>query len=79
MEKKPLKSRRLRQVLHSLGFSCIGAAIFLQILVFMDILRQGYFMAVERNMIILSIEIVLTFFGLIYFFYIYRWFLRSVK
>jgi len=78
MEKKTLKNRRLRQIIHSLGFSCIGGAIFLQILVFMGILRKGYFMAVENNIFILTVEVILTFFGLVYFFYIYRWFLKSL-
>jgi hypothetical protein len=36
-------------------------------------------LAIERNTTILTIEIILTFFGLIYFFYIYGWFLRSIK
>ena len=79
MEKKALKNRRLRQIIHSLGFSCIGGAIFLQVLVFMDILRKGYFMAAENNLLILTVEVILTFFGLIYFFYIYRWFLKSLR
>jgi len=76
MEKKPRISRHLRRIIHSLGFSCIGAAIFLQVLVFVDIFRQGYFMAVETNMAILTVELILTIFAVIYFFYIYRWFLR---
>jgi len=64
---------------HSLGLSCLGGAIFLQILVFMDILQHGYFIAVENNPTILIFEIVLTAFALIYFIYIYQRFIRSIK
>jgi len=71
--------RRIRVLLHSLGLSCLGGAIFLQILVFTDILQHGYFMAVENNPAILIFEIVLTFFALIYFIYMYQRFIRSVK
>jgi hypothetical protein len=71
--------RRIRVLLHSFGFSCLGGAIFLQILVFTDILQHGYFMAIENNPAILIFEIVLTAFALIYFIYIYQHFIRSVK
>jgi hypothetical protein len=70
---------RIRVLIHSLGFSCIGGAIFLQILVFADIFQNGYFMAVEQNPAILLFEIVLTAFALIYFIYIYQRFIRSVR
>jgi hypothetical protein len=72
-------SRRILILIHSLGLSCLGGAIFLQILVFMDILQHGYFMAVENNPAILTFEIALTFFALIYFIYIYQRFIRSIK
>jgi len=71
--------RRIRMFFHSLGLSCLGGAIFLQILVFMDILQHGYFIAVENNPTILIFEIVLTAFALIYFIYIYQRFIRSIK
>jgi hypothetical protein len=71
--------RRMHTLLHSLGLSCLGGAIFLQILVFTDILQQGYFMAVENNPTILTFEVILTFFALIYFIYIYQLFIRSIK
>ncbi|NWG11735.1 hypothetical protein HXY33_08350 [Candidatus Bathyarchaeota archaeon] len=70
---------RIRVLIHSLGLSCIGGAIFLQILVFADIFQNGYFMAVEQNPTILTFEIVLTAFALIYFIYIYQRFIRSVR
>jgi len=71
--------RRISILIHSLGLSCLGGAIFLQILVFMDILQHGYFMAVENNPAILTFEIILTFFALIYFIYMYQRFIRSIK
>ena len=75
----PSFSRRLRLFLHSLGLSCLGGAIFLQVLVFADIVQHGYFMAVEQNSAILSFEVVLTGFAAVYFVYIYQRLLRSVK
>ena len=70
-------SRRLRWLIDILGFSCIGAAIFLQILIFVNIALQSYFYAIEPNPIILSIEVILTIFAFIYFVRIYKWFLDS--
>jgi hypothetical protein len=64
--------RRARILFHSLGLSCIGGAIFLQILVFSDILQHGYFKAAETNPVILTFEIALTAFACIYFLYVYR-------
>ena len=75
----PAFSRRVRVVFHSLGLSCLGGAIFLQSLVFADILQHGYFMAVEQNPAILTFEIMLTAFALIYFIYIYQRLIRSVR
>jgi hypothetical protein len=71
--------RRIRALFHTLGLSCLGGAIFLQVLVFTDILQHGYFMAVENNPAILIFEILLTVFALIYFIYIYQRFIRSIK
>jgi hypothetical protein len=62
-----------------MGLSCIGGAIFLQVLVFTDILQHGYFMAIENNLAILTFEIGLTAFALIYFGYMYLRFIRSLK
>jgi hypothetical protein len=69
----------MRTLFHILGLSCLGGAIFLQILVFTDILQHGYFTAVERNPTILTFEIVLTAFALIYFLYMYQRFIRSIR
>jgi hypothetical protein len=71
--------RRMRVLFHTLGLSCLGGAIFLQVLVFTDILQHGYFMAVENNPAILIFEIFLTVFTLIYFIYMYQRFIRSIK
>jgi hypothetical protein len=72
-------SRRLQILIHTVGLSCLGGAIFLQILVFTDILQHGYFMAVENNPAVLGFEIALTLFALIYFLYMYQRFIRSIK
>ena len=64
---------------HTLGLSCLGGAIFLQSLVFAGITQQGYFTAVEQNSAILSFEVVLTVFAIIYFVYIYQRLIRSVR
>jgi hypothetical protein len=79
MKANPTLDRRIRVFFHTLGLSCVGGAIFLQVLVFMDIVQHGYFMAVENNPAILIFEINLTAFALIYFVYIYQRFIRSMK
>jgi hypothetical protein len=71
--------RRLRVLIHSLGLSCLGGAIFLQVLVFTDIFQHGYFTAVEKNPAILSFEMVLTFVALVYFVFMYQRFIRSLR
>jgi hypothetical protein len=79
MTATPAFSRRMRFAFHSLGLSCLGGAIFLQALVFADILQHGYFMAVEQNPAILAFEVALTGFAVIYFIYIYQRLMRQVK
>ncbi len=71
--------RRIRLAFHGLGLSCLGGAIFLQILVFSDILGRGYFRAVEGNPLILGLEIGLTAYATIYFVYIYRTLIRQIR
>jgi hypothetical protein len=75
----PRANNRIRLIFHSLGLSCVGGALFLEILVFADILQHGYFMAVEKNTSILAFEICLTAFSLLYFVYMYQRFIRSFK
>jgi hypothetical protein len=72
------KSRTLQVLFHSLGLSCLGGALFLQTIVFADILTQGYFRAVEQNPLVLSFEVTLTFFALAYFIHVYLRFIRSI-
>ncbi|MGD0996523.1 MAG: hypothetical protein ABR909_13505 [Candidatus Bathyarchaeia archaeon] len=56
----------LRLTFHSIGISCLAGAVFLQVLVFMDIASQGFFMGVEKNPLILYSELAITFFCVIY-------------
>lgn len=79
MTANPRLDRRLQLLFHALGLSCVGGAIFLQVLVFTDILQHGHFTAVENNPAILAFEIGLTFFALFYFAYTYQRFIRSVR
>jgi hypothetical protein len=72
-------NRQMQVLFHTLGLSCLGGAIFLQVLVFTDILQHGYFMAVENNPTILSFEILLTVFSAVYFVYMYQRFIRSTR
>jgi hypothetical protein len=67
MRATPTFSRRVRALFHALGLSCLGGAIFLQTIVFADILQHGYFIAVEQNPAVLAFEVVLTAFASIYF------------
>ena len=69
----------MRFLFHSLGLGCVSSAIFLQILVFWDISSTGFFKATEQNQTILSFEIFLTFFALVYFVYMYLNFVKSVR
>jgi membrane protein implicated in regulation of membrane protease activity len=73
----PKLNHRISLVIHSLGLSCLGGAIFLQILVFSAILTQGYFKAVETSPSILSLEMILTAFTAIYFIYVYQRVIRA--
>ena len=79
MTLSPTFSRGIRVIFHMLGLSCLGGAIFLQSLVFAGIVQQGYFMAVEQNTTILSFEVVLTVFAVVYFIYVYQRLVRLVK
>jgi len=79
MTATPMFSRGIRVFFHLLGLSCLGGAIFLQILVFTGILQQGYFMAVEQNVVVLTLEVALTAFAVVYFVYIYQHLLRTIR
>ena len=71
--------RRLLQVFHGFGLSCLAGAVILQVLVFFDIGQRGYFFAVEQNPVILWSEIVLSGFTLTYFVFMYVRFIRSLR
>ncbi|MCW4024981.1 MAG: hypothetical protein NWF01_08105 [Candidatus Bathyarchaeota archaeon] len=75
----PQINYRITQLVHSVGLSCLGGAIFLQILVFSSILGQGYFRAIETNPYILSFEVILTGFTAFYFLYVYHKIFKSIK
>jgi len=79
MTLSPTFSRGIRVIFHMLGLSCLGGAIFLQSLVFAGIVQQGYFVAVEQNSTVLTFEVVLTAFAVIYFVYVYQRLVRSVR
>jgi hypothetical protein len=79
MTSLPSIDHRIKFLFHCLGLSCVGSAIFLQILVFSNILQNGYFAAFEQNLAILTIEILLSVVGLVYFAYIYQRFMRQLK
>ena len=64
------RSRRIRLLFQNIGLSCLGSAIFLQILMFGTIAQNGYFMAIEKNLSILLLEVALTVFSSVYFIYI---------
>lgn len=75
----PKLNRTINLIINSIGLSCLGGAIFLQILVFSNILLEGYFRAVETNMTILMLEITLTVFTAGYFVYIYQKVVKALK
>jgi hypothetical protein len=69
----------LRLIFHSLGLSCLGGAVFLQVLVFKDIIVQGYFVGVEKNPLILHLEVALTIFSAIYLVHLFISKIRSTS
>lgn len=59
--------RLVKVVFHALGISAVLAAFSIELLMLYDIATQGYFLAIEPNPIILTGEILLAIFGLLYF------------
>jgi len=55
---------------HSFGIGCLSASVFLQILVFWSICKDGTFSAKEQNPAILMFEVFMTAFAVIYLLYI---------
>jgi hypothetical protein len=60
-----------------LGLSCLGGAIFLQILEFSNILQQRHFKTIETSPPIPMSETALTAFTAAYFIYLYQKTIRS--
>lgn len=67
--------RLFKLLFHTLGISCLGGAVFLEALVFSDILHHGYFRATAEPFI-LPLELLLTIYAAIYLVYM---FYRLVK
>jgi hypothetical protein len=68
----------MRLVFHSIGLSCLGGAVFLQILVFKDIVQQGYFVGIEKNPVVLQLEVALTVFAVVYLIHLYISKIRAI-
>jgi hypothetical protein len=69
----------LRFLIHGLGLSSLGSALFLQSTVFTSILEKGYFKGIEQNSTILYLEIILTAFAITYFAYMLFRFINPKK
>lgn len=52
---------------HALGLACIGGSVFLSVLIFTDIIKQGFFFGYEPNKLILYIEYMLVAFTVFYY------------
>jgi len=68
----------MRLIFHSIGLSCLGGAVFLQILVFKDIVQQGYFVGIEKNPVVLQLEVALTVFAVVYLIHLYVSKIRAI-
>jgi len=75
----PTFNWRMRYLFHSLGLSCLDGSTLLEVLVFVGILQNGYFVAVEQNPAIIAAEVELTGFAAIYFVYVYLRFICSIQ
>jgi len=56
----------IKDILEILGYSCFFAFAFTLVLMFLDILFKGIFIAKEPNFFILILEIFLVFYGLVF-------------
>ncbi len=79
MASLPKMGRKWGTFLHSIGLSSIGGALFLQITVFSNIAKYGYFRGIEQNQVVLTAEIALTAFAVTYFAYMFLRFLWSQR
>jgi hypothetical protein len=66
-----LRAGIVKLLFHTLGISCLGGAVFLEALVFSDILQHGYFYAMETEPFILTLELLLTIYTAIYLAYMF--------
>jgi len=73
----PNVGRKWRVLIHGLGLSSLGSALFLQATVFTGILQNGYFRGIEQNSAILYTEIGMTSFAAAYFGYMFLRFIIS--
>ena len=71
--------KKLRFLIHGIGLSSVGSALFLQSTVFESILKNGYFRGIETNSTILYSEIALTGIAIAYFGYMFARFIFSSK
>jgi hypothetical protein len=75
----PAVHPKLRLLIHGLGLSSLGSALFLQTTVFTSILQNGYFRGIEGNHLILNSEIALTGVAIAYFGYMFLRFIFSTS
>jgi hypothetical protein len=61
-----------RLILHTFGLSTLAGAVFLEGLVFFDIVTSGMFVACEHNIYILTSEVILS--GVSFMYFGYLWF-----
>jgi len=65
-------SAKSKVFLHTLGLSTLAGAVFLEGLVFFDIVTSGMFVACEHNIYILTSEVILS--GVSFMYFGYLWF-----
>ena len=73
----PKLNRRWVTLINCMGLSCLGSALFLQSIVIVGILQNGYFRGIEQNLAVLLFEAGITVFGVAYFGYLFVRFIIS--
>jgi len=63
--------RSVRALLHLFGLSCLGGAVFLELLVLSDIVRRGCFLGVEPNPAVAFLELALAACAAAYYAFLY--------
>ena len=64
------KAKLERMTIHGIGLSCITGAVFLQLLIFMEIFTHGSFTGIETNIVILTLEMAITVYCIVYLLYL---------